>query len=189
MSSNEAESQVLDDIHKLPFADQTHIPFGSLNSVAPFVSSPISVLRRAHSMLEITNRDIVFDLGCGTGDFLLFAADQANCKAVGIDIDHDVVWEGRKRADDLGLAHLIEFRISDVFEDDDWVQEATKIFVYLVPRMLAKKKLRNKFARFLSQSNRKVICYYFALPDWEPDHVDSQLNLYLYEKPYQGYLE
>jgi SAM-dependent methyltransferase len=184
-----SSSDILSDLTSLPFCGESHIPFGSLSQVAPFVSSPISVLRQAAKLLQLSPNDTVYDLGCGAGDFLILAAKEFNIKvAVGIDIAQDVLEIANSRAKECGLQHKLVFKDLDVFEDQEWVENADKVFVYLVPRMLNKIKLKRKFAKLLSRPNKMVVCYYFPFPeDWKPDYVDTVLNLYLYTKPFDGY--
>jgi SAM-dependent methyltransferase len=172
----------------LPFSGEDHIPFGSLSKNAPFVESPISVLREACNLLQIQPGEVVYDLGCGTADFLLCAANSVpNIEAVGIDIAQDLVDKGNQLAADARLMEnsTVQCKVGNVFEDTEWQHRADKIFMYLVPRMLKQQKFQEMLHDFLqsktsSGQKKLLVCYHYSLPGWEPVYVDERLRLYLY---------
>eukprot|EP00475_Leptophrys_vorax_P034859 TRINITY_DN5680_c0_g1_i1.p1 TRINITY_DN5680_c0_g1~~TRINITY_DN5680_c0_g1_i1.p1 ORF type:complete len:186 (+),score=30.87 TRINITY_DN5680_c0_g1_i1:38-595(+) len=176
----------------LPFQNEVHIPFGSLARNAPFVESPISVLREACRLLQIEPGEVVYDLGCGTGDFLMQVVTQIpQVRAFGIDIAEDLVGIANERyrhCTTIQEGSSVTCEVGDVLEETaDWVFKADKIFMYLVPRMLRLSKFQSMLHKFLwnegsEDKPRILVCYHYSIPGWKPDYVDKQLRLFLYTK-------
>lgn len=72
-----------DDQHFLPFQELDHVPFGDSGRIAAFVESPIAPVRRAIELLEIKQNDFVYDVGCGSGTFLIEMARQLSLRGAG----------------------------------------------------------------------------------------------------------
>lgn len=75
MASNPEDNGWLDEMPALPFVNDEYdvIPYGSLHSVAPYVSTPSAALDRAVELASQTSNgclDDVVELGCGRGEFI-----------------------------------------------------------------------------------------------------------------------
>jgi SAM-dependent methyltransferase len=75
MPSNSEDIGWLDEMPALPFFNDEYdvIPYGSLHSVAPYVSTPAAALGRAVELASQTSNgciDDVVELGCGRGEFI-----------------------------------------------------------------------------------------------------------------------
>ena len=85
---------------------------------APFVPTPQQVVDRMLVLAEVTEDDVVYDLGCGDGRIVIAAAKQYGARGVGIDIDPDLIAEARASAKREGVDHLVTFLEQDLFESD-----------------------------------------------------------------------
>ena len=98
-------------------------------------STPDVAVEAAIRLLSpLSPDDVVYDIGCGDGRFLVECARQKGCRCVGIEIDEPRAAEARNKVREAGLEHLVAIRVGNALEAD--FSEATAIFLYLVPRGL-----------------------------------------------------
>lgn len=133
---------------------------------APYVPTPHQVVERMLKVANVTEDDVVFDLGSGDGRIPLAAAKQFGARGVGIEIDSGLVQKARAKAKSQGVADRVEFRRKDFFETD--LSEATVVALYLWPEINI--KLRPKLLRELDPGDR-VVSHDFWMGDWEPDRT------------------
>ena len=119
-------------------------------------------------MAQVTNKDTVFDLGCGDGRIVITAAKKFGARGVGIDIDKDRIAESRRNARDAGVASLVRFDQGDILNAD--VSTATVVTLYLVSS--ANLKLRPILTKQL-QPGTRIVSHAFGMGDWQPDKVDK----------------
>jgi SAM-dependent methyltransferase len=100
---------------------------------APFITTPDPVIEAMIEIAEVTEADVVYDLGCGDGRILITAAKKTGCRGIGYDIDPALVEQSRKNAQDVGVDHLVSFEVQDVFTVD--MSGASAILMYLLPQM------------------------------------------------------
>jgi precorrin-6B methylase 2 len=87
--------------------------------LAPFNPSSDQIQQKALGMLNLTSDDVLFDLGCGDGRFLCFAANQTpGLKCVGIEILAEYVSRGRDRVKESHLEDRIDIRLEDATKAD-----------------------------------------------------------------------
>lgn len=121
------------------------------------------------AMLElagVTDKDVVYDLGAGDGRVVITAAKKYGARAVGFEINPDLVRQARENAREAGVAHLVEIRQQDATSAD--VSQATVVTLYLFPD--ANMLLRPLLARQLPRGAR-VVSSQFSMGDWKPDAV------------------
>jgi tRNA A58 N-methylase Trm61 len=152
---------------------------------APFVPTPPDVVDRMLTLAGVTNRDVVYDLGCGDGRIVIAAATKLGARGVGVDIDPARVAEAQRNAAAAGVGHLVAFRVEDVMTTD--VSEATVVTLYLLASQNV--ALRPKLTQQLRPGAR-VVSHNFAMGDWQPDVVDTFVDagkwprtLYLWRIP------
>lgn len=131
---------------------------------APFVPSPMVVVEAMLNLAGVTEKDVVYDLGAGDGRVVITAAKKYGARAVGFEIDSDLVKRARKTAREQGVAHLVEIRQQDMTTAD--LAEATVVTLYLYPE--ANMLLRPILMRQLPPGAR-VVASQFSLGDWQPD--------------------
>ena len=126
---------------------------------SPFIATPKKLTRKIVRLANIRPGDIVYDLGCGDGRFLIEANKAYGAKAVGIEISPVICWLARinvvlKQAN--VRIHCANIRTFDFFDAD-------VIFCYLVPEQMA--ILANRFNQL--KKGCIVISRQFALPELE----------------------
>ena len=82
----------------------------SAQDTIPFVPSPMHVVQRMLEVAEITKSDILYDMGSGDGRVVIEAAKKYGIRAVGVDLNPDLVAKARENAVQEGVSHLVEFR-------------------------------------------------------------------------------
>lgn len=130
----------------------------------PFASTRQPVVERMLKVANVSEEDVVYDLGSGDGRIVITAAEQHNARGVGIEIDPSLVREARQKAEEAGVASQVEFRREDMFEAD--FSEATVVALYLFSN--TNKKLRPELFEQLEPGAR-VVSHDFDMGNWEPD--------------------
>lgn len=156
------------------------------SSVAPYVPTPVSVVR---SMLELAGTggdDVVYDLGCGDGRILFAAVEEFDVKkAVGYELNPSLVESVRRKVKSKGLEGRIEVVNGNFFLAD--LTPASLVTLYLTTS--GNSKLRPKFEEEL-HSGARVVSHDFPIHGWttlkpgSPGHfaVGSH-RIYLYRVP------
>ena len=103
------------------------------NYIAPFSPSPAAMIDTVLDRLHLRTSDVVYDLGCGDGRWLLGAA-RRGARAVGIEIDGALVARARASAQQAGpeVASRMEVSKGDLFAamEGEAFRRATVIIVY-----------------------------------------------------------
>lgn len=135
---------------------------------APYVPTPEHVALRMLSLANVSNEDIVYDLGSGDGRILILAARKFGARGVGVEIDAQLVQTARRKAERAGVSHLVEFRQGNLFDVD--LDDATVVTLYLWPDM--NNRLRPKLRRELDPGDR-VVSHSFDIDKWAADTTVS----------------
>jgi cyclopropane fatty-acyl-phospholipid synthase-like methyltransferase len=117
------------------------------------------MLEAAH----VGKNDVVYDLGSGDGRILIEAAKKYQCKAIGVEIDPDLVTLSRKRVEEAKLEKLVTIKHDDLFAAD--FGDATVVTVYLFPDLL--KRLMPKFEKL--KPGTRIVSHQFPIPDFPPE--------------------
>ena len=193
------------------------------NRLAPFNPTHESSIDVAINLLHLQPSDVLFDLGCGDGRMIIRAASRVDgLRCVGIELDESLVARGRDMAiaktlaDKAALTDRIEIRNGDVLGEMEMIgqppplppnntditekskltllDDATAVFVYLLPQGLKKVKLlleeaakRRRLRRGSTDTQQpalRVASYMFSMPGIEPIQVDrsgkGSCPIYLY---------
>lgn len=132
----------------------------------PFVVSVDEVVDAMLRTAEVTDKDTVYDLGCGDGRVVITAASRYGARGVGVDINPVRVSESRRNARKAGVNQKVTFVQQDLFKTD--LSQATVVAIYLDPK--ANLRLRPKLLRELKPGAR-VVSNSFDMGDWKPDKV------------------
>ncbi|MCX8028836.1 MAG: class I SAM-dependent methyltransferase [Brevinematales bacterium] len=108
--------------------------------------TPMRVINKVLNYLEPKPTDVIYDLGCGDGRFIIEAVKKYNCKAVGIEIDPIRYLITKIRVKKLGLKDKIKVVWADFFKYP--INEATIVFCFLTEE--ANRKLEIKLSKELS---------------------------------------
>ena len=132
------------------------------NSIAPFVASPVSVVRKMLEFVELKPRERLYDLGCGDGRIVIMAAEEFGATGIGVDINKRLVQEARKKVKSLDMAERIEIVHGDLFDVD--LSTADVVTMYLTTG--ANEKVRPKLEQELRPGAR-VVTHDFSIPSWK----------------------
>ncbi|HTE16589.1 MAG TPA: methyltransferase domain-containing protein [Burkholderiales bacterium] len=148
-----------------------------------FVPTAFETVMQMLKLAEVTNKDIVYDLGCGDGRFVVTASQQFGARGVGIDIDPERIREARELAKRTGADDKVRFIEGDLFEAD--ISEATVVTLYLLTRLNL--KLRPKLTKELKPGTR-IVSHAFDMGDWKPEKTMqvSGSSIYLWRIPARG---
>jgi precorrin-6B methylase 2 len=132
----------------------------------PFVISADEVVEAMLKTAGVTEKDVVYDLGCGDGRILIAAAQKYGARGVGIDINPKLITQSRRNAQRAGVSQKVSFITQDFFKTD--IRPATVVAIYLDPKVNL--RLRPKLLRELKPGSR-VVSNSFDMGDWKPDKM------------------
>lgn len=136
--------------------------------LAPFVTTPMVVVKKMLEMAKVDATDILYDIGCGDGRIVITAAQMYGARGVGIDIDPQRIRESRESARSAGVGKLVEFRLGDATKMD--ISEATVVTLYLLPK--SNELLRPQMEKQL-KPGVYVVSHNYTIPGWEKKEIDS----------------
>ncbi len=141
---------------------------------AAFTSGPFvpSARKRHKTMLklaDLSDDDVVYDLGCGDGR-LVFSASKFAGKACGYDLSIPLVIYGKI----VSLFHpRAQIRFGNIWKQD--YQDATVIFCYLMPKAMV--QFHKEIWPNLKPGTR-VISNAFPIHELRPDQKEDKVYLY-----------
>lgn len=145
-----------------------------------FLGTPQPVVDAMLELAEVKPGDVLYDLGSGDGRIPITAAKRYGIRAVGIEIDPQMVAEARANARAAGVSHLVTFVERDLFLAD--IGEASVVTLYLLDRLNL--QLRPKLLRDLAPGSR-IVSHQFGMGDWRPEAARSigRNDIYLWRVP------
>jgi SAM-dependent methyltransferase len=147
--------------------------------IVPFVPTPQEVVDKMIALAGVKKGDVVYDLGSGDGRIVITAAKKG-ARAVGFDVDGNLVKESRENIRKAGVEDRAEIRQQDILTVD--LAGASVVTMYLLPDVNLKLK-----PHILSQMKpgSRVVSHAFDMGDWKPDkteRVDGR-TIYLWTVP------
>ncbi len=131
-------------------------------SVAPYVPTPLNVVRQMLIIAEVGPSDVLYDLGCGDGRILFTAVEEFEIsRAVGFELNPRMVEATRLKIEDKGLNGRVKVVEGNFFQED--LSEASVVTLYLTTSGNA--KLRPKFHDELRHGAR-IVSHDFPIVDW-----------------------
>jgi len=148
-----------------------------LTSIAPFVRSSEEAVKIMLKMANLKKGELLYDLGSGDGRILIAAAKDYGAKAVGIEIQEDLVKGSLAKIHELGLEKEVKVICGDLLTND--ISGADVVALYLTSS--ANEKLEPKLTKELKPGSR-VVSHQFEIPNWRPVKVSTEGNskIYLY---------
>ena len=142
---------------------------------APWVPSTQAMVREMLSLAEVQPGDVVYDLGCGDGRFIVAAAREYGASAVGIEIDPlRYVW-CQMLITLLRLRKQVKVVFGDFFKQD--LSGADVVTCYLLHE--TNQKLEGKLKDELSFGTR-VVSNTFRFVGMDPVRTKGQARLYVF---------
>ena len=156
-------------------------PFES-KKIVPYVPSPEYVVDKMIELAGVKKGDVVYDLGSGDGRIVIAAAKKG-ARAVGFEIDPDLVAESRANIQKAGVQESAEIRNQDILTVD--LSAASVVTMYLLPDVNL--KLRPNLLSQLKPGSR-IVSHSFDMGDWKPDKVErvEGRTIYFWTVPTKG---
>jgi len=142
--------------------------------------TPQLIVEEMLKMAEVKRDDVVYDLGCGDGRFVITAAKKYGARGEGIDIDPARIKDSNRNARIAKVQDKVKFTEKDLFETD--IREATVVALYLLPELNL--QLRPTLLKDLKPGTR-IVSYEFDMGDWQPDKMGriGQKRFYFWVVP------
>lgn len=147
--------------------------------IVPFVPTPQEVVDKMIELAGVKKGDVVYDLGSGDGRIVIAAAKKG-ARAVGFDVDGDLVKESRENIRKAGVEKSAEIKQQDILTVD--LSPATVVTMYLLPEVNL--KLKPNLLKQLKPGSR-VVSHAFDMGDWKPDKTEriNGRTIYLWTIP------
>lgn len=126
--------------------------------------TPRQVVDAMLELAELKPGDLLYDLGSGDGRIVIAAARRPGVRAVGIEIDADLVARARENAERAGVAERVDFRREDLFTAE--IGDATVVTLFLGAELNL--RLRPRLLEALAPGTR-VVSHQFDMGRWLPD--------------------
>jgi len=131
---------------------------------AVFTTTHPSKIKKILETIPMHSGQVVYDLGCGDGRFLIEAVKQYKVKAIGFEINPWAYVLGRIRV--LLQRTNVSIRFQNFWKAD--LSDADIIFFYLFPDLM--EKLKDKLSVEL-KGEAKIISCNFEVPGWKPEKI------------------
>jgi SAM-dependent methyltransferase len=116
-------------------------------------------------LAQVTNKDVVMDIGCGDGRIVIEAVKHYGARAVCVDIDPLRIADAREHARSEGVAERIQFRTEDLFGVD--LGDATVVMLFLSADF-------NRMLRPRLQAlppGTRIVSHWHDMGDWQPSKL------------------
>lgn len=127
-----------------------------------WVPTPPELVEKMLDLAKVTSADYVIDLGSGDGRNVIAAA-RRGARALGVELNPDLVALSRRRAEEAGVSDKAKFVQGDMYEAD--ISQATALALYLLPVNLT--RLAPKFLTL--KPGTRIVANTFGPEDWDPD--------------------
>jgi hypothetical protein len=117
------------------------------------------------SAAQVTEQDLVYDLGAGDGIIPITAAKQFGARAIGIEYNEKLATLAQANALRSGVGDRVKIIQGDIFVED--FSKASVVTLYLLEELNA--RLRPQILKM--QPGTRVVSNTFSMGDWEPDQV------------------
>jgi SAM-dependent methyltransferase len=153
-------------------------------ALAPWVTSPMSIVERMLEAAAVKEGETVFDLGSGDGRVLITAAQKFGAKAVGVEISERLVKTSLERIREAGVDDKASVVHGNLLDVD--ISKADVVVLYLMRD--SNDLVRPKLEASLRPGTR-VVSHDYEIRGWKPKAVEEaeanrrRHTIYLYEVP------
>jgi predicted RNA methylase len=135
-----------------------------------FVPTPQDVVNRMLELAEVTDHDLVVDLGSGDGRVVLTAARKHGSRAVGYELDAVLVRRSLQAVQEQSLERLVRIEERDLFTAD--LTQADVVVVFLPGSLL--QRLGPQLAQL--KRGARVLSHEFIIPGVPPDKTVRMIS-------------
>jgi len=145
--------------------------------IAPFVATPMPVVRQMLILSELKSGETLYDLGSGDGRAVIMAAKDFGAKSVGVELREDLAKRALSNISELGIETRAQILQNDIFKVD--LSPADVVFLYLTTS--ANEKIKPKLEAELKPGAR-VVSHDYEILGWKSSKIDN-----FCENPRLGY--
>ncbi len=145
--------------------------------IAPFVATPLQVVRHMLTLAELKPGETFYDLGAGDGRTVVMAAQEFGARAVGVELREDLAKKALSTIHELGIQDRVTIVQEDMFKVN--LNQANVIFLYLTTS--ANDKIKPKLEKEL-KSGTRVVSHDYEILGWRPLRTEN-----FCENPRLGY--
>jgi len=145
--------------------------------IAPFVASPLPVVKQMLTLAQLQPGEILYDLGCGDGRVVIMAAQEFGARSVGVEMREDLAKQALGKVSELSLDGQVKIVNGDMFKVD--LAQADVVTLYLTTS--ANDKVKPKLESELKLGTR-VVSHDYEILGWRPVKIDN-----FCENPRLGY--
>jgi predicted RNA methylase len=135
--------------------------------IAPFVSSPVAVIRRLLTLAVLKPKEIFFDLGSGDGGPIFIAAQEFGARSIGIELREDLVKLIKEKILKSDFKENVEIFNQDIFDVN--LCNADVIYIYLTTS--ANEIIRPKLESELKNGAR-VVSHDYEIVEWKATKIE-----------------
>ncbi len=92
----------------------------------------------------------------------------------------EAITTANKQAKEEKVEDLVQFEVKDFTTDDSWVEKATILYLYQLPKVLQKGPFLASLTKFLSNKSNRILSYEFDIPSWSAAQKHPIYKLYMY---------
>lgn len=160
-------------------------PNRTLRSV--FVPTPEDVVEKMLELAGVKKTDVVYDLGSGDARIVITAARKYGARAVGYEIDRELVELSRENVAKFKVESLVTIHHKDLFTAD--LTDADIVAVYLLPKQL--EKLLPQLEKL--KPGARIVSHQFPIPgvevqqavEFESNEDRTKHRVYMWTTPLQ----
>jgi tRNA A58 N-methylase Trm61 len=145
--------------------------------IAPFVASPLPVVRHMLALASLQPGEAFYDLGAGDGRTVILAAQEFGARAVGVELREDLAKKALVTIQELGIQDRVTIVQDDIFKVN--ISTANVVFLYLTTS--ANDKIRPKLEEEL-KSGTRIVSHDYEIVGWKPVRTEN-----FCENPRLGY--
>lgn len=135
-----------------------------------FVPTPQDIVDKMLELAAVQQTNVVYDLGSGDGRIVIAAAKKYGCKAVGYELDKELVAQARTKAEAADVKSLVTFEIKDLFTAD--LGGVDVLTLYLLPKQL--EKLAPQLEKMKPGS--RIVSHQFEIPGFPPEKTANSVS-------------
>ncbi len=141
-------------------------PSKQISLDVPYVPTPQPVVDAMLKLANVTDKDVVYDLGCGDGRIVITAVKKYKAKkGLGIELAPERVKLSKENAVKEDVDKMVEIREGSVLDLKD-VSEASVVTLYLLPKINL--DLKPMLQKTLKPGSR-IVSHDFDMGDWKAD--------------------
>jgi len=145
--------------------------------IAPFVASPLPVVRHMLKLVTLRPGETFYDLGSGDGRTVIMAAQEFGARAVGVELREDLAKKALATIHEFGIQDRVTIVQSDMFKIN--LSPANVVFLYLTTS--ANDKVKPKLEKELKPGTR-IVSHDYEVLGWRPIKTEN-----FCENPKLGY--